>query len=205
MERYWSRFSDDFDIKQAYAAGEEVIAAVSGKLSEQQDLGKVLELGCGNGRYTRCILAATEIIIATDYSLEMVEKTRMLFSSDSRVRVEQVDCHKVPFAESTFNTVLMANLIHIIDKPEIAVREARRVLVPGGQLILTSFTTEEMTLINKVGLLRRYLLTFGPFPKKRTMFSTKTICQLLQEEGFSVEESVLLGRKTKSLFVKALK
>jgi ubiquinone/menaquinone biosynthesis C-methylase UbiE len=204
MERYWSRFSDDFDAKQAYVAGNDLIESVKAKLTDQKALGRLLEFGCGNGGYTRCILDEADSVIATDYSIEMVAKTKELFLRNNKVTVEQADCHKTGYDGNSFDTVLMANLIHIIDKQDTALREAKRVLKPRGSLIITSFTTEKMSLVDKLGLLFRFRRTFGPLPKNRIPFTTRTLLMLLQREGFSVSEATLLGNKTRSLFVKAI-
>jgi hypothetical protein len=56
MLNHWSRFSEEFDDKQEYAAGREVIWLVIEKLGKLKDIGDVLEFGRGNGRYTRSIV-----------------------------------------------------------------------------------------------------------------------------------------------------
>jgi len=44
-EEYWSRFADTFDEDQKYIVGEAVQQAVIARLSEERDLGEVVELG----------------------------------------------------------------------------------------------------------------------------------------------------------------
>ncbi len=205
VERYWSRFADDFDARQAYAAGRETVEAIRKKLSEQQSLGTVIEFGCGNGGYTRAIINQAESITATDDSVQMVEKARGVFAHADTVVVEKADCRQTDFQDESFDTVLMANLIHVIGSPEKAVSESWRILRPGGKLIVTCFTVEGMKLLNKIGLLIRYWKTFGALPKERTPFSRATLGGLLKKEGFLVEESVLLGDRTHALFVRCRK
>jgi ubiquinone/menaquinone biosynthesis C-methylase UbiE len=205
MERYWSRFADDLDERESYVAGKEVIAAVLRKLGEERGLGRVLELGCGTGICTERILSSSESVMASDYSMEMVETARKRFFDEPRVRVEQVDCRNTGLDGGTFDTVVMVNLVHVIPDPHLAIREVRRVMKPGGVLLCSCFTTEEMSLWNKLTLLFRYLRTFGPFPKGKTAFTRELLSKLLVKEGFTVEEAVLLGTKTRSMFIRCRK
>lgn len=144
MEKYWSRFADDFNARQTSVVGCDCIEAVRKKLSLQNDLGRVLEFGCGNRGYTKFILDNAEHITATDYSKEMIEQLQKVFNGNPKVTIEQADCHKTRFPDSSFDTVFMANVIHVIDMPDLVIKESRRVLKPHGKVIITSFTTEKM-------------------------------------------------------------
>ena len=203
METYWSRFAKEFDAKQAFTVGEESIAEVTARLSKLTHLGKVLEFGCGNGRYTKSILHAAESVVATDYSIEMVDEAKRILGADPKITVEQADCHQTAYEAHSFDTIVMANLIHIVANPETVIIESRRLLKPNGMLILTCFTIEGMSIFSKLGLLFRYKKTFGAFPENRTPFTVASLCQLLSDEGFDIEDAELLGKKTRSIFVKA--
>ncbi len=62
-----------------------------------------------------------------------------------------------------------------------------------------------MKVLDKTGLLIRYLKTFGAFPRERTPFTTHSLVSLLERSGFTMIETALLGRHVKSLFVHAIK
>ena len=203
METYWSRFSEGFDEKQAYTAGADLIARVTEKIAGKTNLGKVLEFGCGNGRYTRAILDRADAIVATDYSTEMVEATARLLADYKHVTVAQADCHETDYEDMSFDTVMMANLIHVIDRPEIVIQEAKRLLKPGGRLIITAFSIEGMSLWNKLGLVYRYKKTFGAFPKSRTDFTVASLREMVTAAGFCVKEAVLIGGQTRSIYLEA--
>ena len=203
METYWSRFSDGFDEKQAYTTGIEVIEQVLDKLSKKRSLGAVLELGCGNGRYTRSIVLEAQSIVATDYSAEMAAAAGRVLSECKNVTVEQADCHALQYPDASFDTVLMANVIHVIDGPDAVIKEISRVLKPGGTMLLTCFTIEGMSFLNKLSLLYRYKKTFGAFPKHRTSFTSASLLALVESAGFIVREVAVLGGKTRSIFLDA--
>jgi predicted TPR repeat methyltransferase len=71
-EEYWSRFADTFDEDQTYIVGQAVQQAVISRLSEERDLGEVVEFGCGRGFFTKAIAGNANRILATDLSDEMV-------------------------------------------------------------------------------------------------------------------------------------
>lgn len=203
MEQYWSRFADDFISRQTYVVGVELIEESKSKLKRQRSLGRVLELGCGSGQYTSVLLSQAESIVATDYSRQMVEVSRKMFSNEPRVQVEQADCCSTHFDDNSFDTVFMANLIHIIPDPYRALQEAYRVIKKNGILLITSFTIEKMSILQKIGLFYRYRKTFGPLPKGSTPFTVQSLSKMVAAVGFSVTEAQLLGTRTKSIFLKA--
>ena len=71
----------------------------------------------GNGAYTAAIYKEASSIRATDFSKEMVEETSKKFKNDDKICVEQADCHKTDYQDESFDTILMANIIHVIDEP----------------------------------------------------------------------------------------
>ncbi|MBN2545581.1 MAG: class I SAM-dependent methyltransferase [Spirochaetes bacterium] len=204
-EIYWSGFAKDFDEKQNYAAGKYVNVRVKAKLKSQKNLGKVLEFACGNGAFTKCIIDQATSIVATDYSEEMIEVSKKIFKNNDKVRVEQVNCHNSPYEDESFDTILMANLIHIIDNPKNVLKECYRLLKPHGLLLITCFTTDGMTIFNKLIMLCRYIKVFKSFPKSIIPFKLKNLSDFITNNDFNVEEAILLGKTTKAIFLKAVK
>ena len=150
MEHYWSRFARNFDSRQSFVAGNDLIETVKTRLTHMKNLGHVLELGCGNGGYTTCIVDNADTVTATDYSREMVEQASKILCDNPKITVRQADGHDTEFPDNSFDTVFMANLIHVIDRPETVIEECRRTLAPQGQLTITSFTVERMRVVQVV-------------------------------------------------------
>ena len=205
METYWSRFVEDYDNKRKYVGGRELDALMKRKFEEQQDLGKLLEFGCGTGDFTRCVVAQSESVLATDYSSQMVSAMERIFADESKVKVQQADCQATNLPDDSFDTVMMSNLIHVIPEPQSAMAEAHRLLRPGGTLLLSCFTVENTAVWHKLALLYRYLVTFGGLPKDRTAFTVASLSEAVRSRGFEIDEATLVGGTTKAVFLKATK
>ena len=127
-ETYWSKFADDLEERTNYVVGKNDIEIIESFLSKQKALGKTLEVGCGNGTYSKILIREAEHLIATDYSDEMVAVTKERLKGMGNISVEKANCFSLSYPDSSFNTVFMANLLHIINEPEKAVAEGKRVL-----------------------------------------------------------------------------
>jgi ubiquinone/menaquinone biosynthesis C-methylase UbiE len=116
------------------------------------------------------------------------------------VQVQREYCFNLSFEDAHFDTVLMANLLHVIPDPSEALHEARRVLKPGGKILVLSLTSHGMGFLSKMGLIRRYLKTFGKPPEHNRTLKKEDVVHMLSEGGFRVEQLELVGNKTKAIF-----
>ena len=202
-ETYWSKFANDFEERTNYVVGKNDMELIETFLSKQKALGKTLEVGCGNGSYSKILILEAENLTATDFSDEMVAVAKKRLKGVENVSVEKANCFNLSYPDSSFNTVFMANLLHIIREPEKAVAEGKRVLKKNGKLIVISFTTEGMTFFNRLGMIYRYLKTYGkPSPTAQTLTVQKTR-DMVKNCGFEIEEAKLIGNKSKAIFILA--
>ncbi len=203
-ETYWSKFAADFEERTSYVVGNDHIELMKEVLSKQTDLGNTLELGCGAGTYSEILTREARHLTATDYSDEMVAVSTQRLESLENVTVEKANCFGLTYPESSFDTVVMANLLHVVPEPEKVVAECKKVLTRDGRLIIVSFTTEGMAVFSKLGMIFRYLKTFGkppPTAHKLTVQRTKT---MLSDCGFKVDEARLIGHRSKAVFANAV-
>lgn len=104
-----------------------VIAAVPGK--DRQ----VLDIGGGMGRIS-IPLSARHFVTLTDLSPQMLDLARPWESE--RLVLRQANARSLPFADASFDFVVGIDLLPHIKEPEEVLAEARRVLRPGGTLII---------------------------------------------------------------------
>lgn len=206
-EIFWSQFTEEYEEKQSYVAGKEVISLAKEELLKESKLGSVLELGCGTGLYTETLQKIAENIVATDFSDEMIEFAQQKRGNLENVKFMKADALSIEFNEESFDTVFMANLIHVIGNADKVIKESNRVLKKGGLLIITSFAVEEMSFFNRIPIAIRFIKTFGKPSNEATKEKTsrKSVETLLINNGFEISKSIVLGRKSKAIYIRGRK
>jgi len=90
---------------------------------------RVLDLGCGKGRFARPLAEEGATVIGLDLSQAMLREARGL----DRVRGSS---RRLPFASGTFDAVIAVEVFEHLDSIDPALAESRRVLRPGGRLLI---------------------------------------------------------------------
>ncbi|HKI19325.1 MAG TPA: class I SAM-dependent methyltransferase [Isosphaeraceae bacterium] len=100
---------------------------------------RMLDVGCGTGVFASAVRAALpEVkVVGIDLVAEMLEKGRLRWQSQSgQVFPVQGDSERLPFASASFDIVTCANSFHHYPRQDRAIEEMRRVLKPGGRLMI---------------------------------------------------------------------
>jgi ABC-2 type transport system ATP-binding protein len=205
-EKYWGRYANTYDEFAEYVVGKTVRQAIINKLSEERDLGEVIEFGCGTGYFTKAVAKNAKHVIATDLSEEMLEMARRQLKEFRNVIVRKADCEERAFPLESADTVFMANIIHAIENPLRALQQSDQILKQGGLLLIVSYTDYGMNWFEKMELGIRYLLRFGvPPPYGLRNYSPEELSLLVESAGFKVESAQLIGYKPRALYLKSRK
>lgn len=89
----------------------------------------VLEIATGPGLLAKHVASAAKTMIATDYSEGMIAQAKKGVYP-TKLRFEVADATALPYADGSFDAVIISNALHIIPEPERALREIDRVLKP---------------------------------------------------------------------------
>ena len=96
--------------------------------------GRVLDVGCGEGRLTRELRRRGHDAVGIDVAPRLVELARARDAGgDYRAGVAE----RLPFEDATFELVVAFNVLMNVDEPARAIEEAARVLRPGGRLCVS--------------------------------------------------------------------
>lgn len=150
---------------------------------------RVLEVAAGTGLVTPALAAGAGEVIATDYSAAMVAtlERRVRDAQVANVRCEQADLYALRFDDASFDAVVAANVLHLVPDLPSALAALRRVLKPGGLLVVPTFCHDETALSWVVS---RALAVTG-FPGHRR-FTAKSLRQAVEEAGVRVTRTETL-------------
>jgi SAM-dependent methyltransferase len=131
--------------------------------------GSVLEVGCGSGMGLPYLAPHARMVVGGDYTMALLREARKHVPDSNLVRF---DAQHLPFRDGVFDTVLMLEMIYYVADQDAAFAECRRVLRPGGRLM--------------VCLPNRDRPDFNPSPFSTRYPNLGEIGSLLRRAGFDV-------------------
>ncbi len=103
--------------------------------------GRTLEIGCGAGANFAHYPAGAQV---TAFDLRP-ERVRFAARARTPIPLSVADAERLPWPDGTFDTVAATLVFCSIPRPDAALAEARRVLRPGGLLLLVEHVTSHQT------------------------------------------------------------
>ena len=147
----------------------------------------VLELATGTGLIAKHIVNAAAHIEATDASAEMIAEAKR-DNRSAKLHFSVQDMFRLPYANQSFNVVIVSNALHIVPQPEKALAEIKRVLRDDGVLIAPTFTHAENSFSGKV---RAFFMKLAGFPL-HSKWTSEEYLRFLRQDGWAVRKSAVL-------------
>ncbi|MGN2639222.1 class I SAM-dependent methyltransferase [Nocardia takedensis] len=97
---------------------------------------RILDAGCGSGPLTMALRERGAIVSGVDSSREMLALARERLGSDTDLRVADLAA-PLPFADNSFDDVVASLVLHYLRDWGPTLTEVRRVLKPGGRLLVS--------------------------------------------------------------------
>ena len=147
----------------------------------------VLELATGTGLIAKNIVNSAAHIEATDASPEMIAEAKR-DNCSAKLHFSVQDMFHLPYADESFDAIIVANALHIVPEPEKALSEIRRVLRDDGVLVAPPFTPAENSFSGKI---RAFFMKLAGFPL-HSRWTSHEYLAFLRENGWTVQKSTVL-------------
>ena len=147
----------------------------------------VLELATGTGLIAKHIVNAAAHIEATDASAEMIAEAKR-GNQSAKLHFSVQDMFRLPYADKSFDAVIVSNALHVVPQPEKALAEIHRVLKEDGVLIAPTFTHAGNSFSGRV---RAFFMKLAGFPL-HSKWTSEEYLHFLRQNGWTVRKSVVL-------------
>ncbi|MGN0587528.1 MAG: class I SAM-dependent methyltransferase [Oscillospiraceae bacterium] len=180
MASFWDKFARLYGIAESvnYKVYAKMLGYTVSLVPEGAD---VLDCAAGTGALSIAAAKNARHVLCTDMSEKMLDVAREKCTARDICNVSfgERDIFALPDNDGSYDIVIAANVLHLVDEPEAAVRELYRVVKPGGKLLLPCFTTRspDGDTIPIVKLYKK----FGFSPK--TDFTAETYAEMLKNSG----------------------
>ena len=185
-ENFWDRNAARYDrfMRKDRAAYDEMYELIRPIVRHKT----VLELATGTGLIAKHIANAAAHIEATDASAEMIAEAKR-DNHSAKLHFSVQDMFRLPYAEESFDVVIVSNALHIVPQPEKALAEIRRVLKDDGVLIAPTFTHAENSIF---GMIRAFFMRLAGFPL-RSKWTSAEYLRFLRQNGWTVRKRAVLN------------
>ncbi|WP_052341690.1 ArsR/SmtB family transcription factor [Salinarimonas rosea] len=172
-QAYFARLAPDWDrLRSLHAPADEVEAAIVAALGDAP-IRALVDLGTGTGRMLGLLAPRAGRAVGLDASHAMLSVARAnLEKAGVRgVELRQGDIHAPPVEANAFDLVIIHQVLHYLDDPARALREAARLVAPGGRLLVVDFAPHDLEFLR------------ADHAHRRLGFSREQVAHWLAEAG----------------------
>lgn len=179
---YFSKAAPDWDrLRSLHVPDADVERALLAALGPSP-VGALLDVGTGTGRVLELLAPLCRRAVGIDASREMltIARAKLDAANLGNASVRQGDVYRLPVEANRFDLVTIHQVLHYLDDPGRAVREAARALRPGGRLAVVDFAPHALEFLRNHAHLR-----LG--------FSEATLRSFLEAAGLEIEHTQALA------------
>jgi ubiquinone/menaquinone biosynthesis C-methylase UbiE len=187
-EKYWTTGRDQFSgDKQGYAGN--LRRWMQAQLRNTPADAAILEVGCGDGSFTRSLAEHSSRVTAVDISASQIERNARAHPEITFVQHDLAQ--PLPFPKDAFDVIWCSEVLEHLFDPGFALHEMHRVLSPGGRLLVT---------VPYHGVFKDVLIAlfkwdehFTPTNPHIRFFTRNTLARLAASAGFADIKTTTCG------------
>jgi ubiquinone/menaquinone biosynthesis C-methylase UbiE len=175
-QNYFRRHAAEWDrIRKLHAADAAIEEAIRAALTDKP-IRALLDLGTGTGRMLELFAGDIERGLGLDLSLDMLAlaRARLDRAGLKHCSVRHGDIYDLALQRDSFDVVIIHQVLHFLDDSGRAIREAARVLRPGGRLLVVDFAPHDLEFLRE------------EHAHRRLGFASETVAQWLEAAGLDV-------------------
>jgi len=176
-QQYFSDIARRWDRVRSLHAPDEVVEAAIVEAAAEQPYRRVLDLGTGTGRILQLLVddhVERAVGLDSSHSMLAVARSNLERAEVRRVELRQGDVYSPPLERDAFDLIVIHQVLHFLDDPARAIREAAQLLAPAGRLSIVDFAPHSLEFLR------------AEHAHRRLGFRDETIVGWLQESGLDV-------------------
>ena len=142
----------------------------------------IVDLGCGNGRLSAMLARNGNRVVGVDHSPEQIRLARELHQAGKSPQFHQALMENTGLEAKSFDLAIISHALHHVPQPREALAETRRILRPGGQVLILDLASHQESWVSD---------RFGDF---WLGFPEDTLRDWLEELGFLDIQFAAAGR-----------
>jgi ubiquinone/menaquinone biosynthesis C-methylase UbiE len=150
-QAYFRRHASEWDRLRRLHITDEVVEDMVRALVADRPYRSLLDLGTGTGRMLEVLGSNVERGLGLDLSVEMlaIARARLDRAGLRQCSVRQGDINNLALPDDSFDLVVVHQVLHYLDDGARAIREAARVLRPGGRVLVVDFAPHDLEFLRE--------------------------------------------------------
>ncbi len=156
-KEYFAKVARSWDLLKTLHVPEEAVEAAVVAALNGRRVDTLIDLGTGTGRMLEVLSGSYKRGIGIDSSREMlaVARSRLATSGIAHAQVRLGDIGDVDLAAGPADVIVIHQVLHYFDDPGRMLAQARRLLKPGGELIIVDFAPHDLEFLRSEHAHRR--------------------------------------------------